>query len=308
MGTHAPVMVQEVLEFLDPRPGKVIVDCTIGSGGHAEAILERMEGKGRIIGIDRDWQALERARQKFAGKPVELVQGNFVELGVIAQRAGIGKAQGFLFDLGLSSEQLEQAERGFSFQQDGPLDMRMDRESPTTCAGLINRLPEEDLARIFREGGEERWAQRLARHIVHSRQRSPINTTLQLAAIITAAIPARERPRKIHPATKAFQALRFAVNDELGALATALLAAVNHSQAASRIVVLSYESRCDGVTKGTFRHLARSCRCPPLLPLCQCEGRPLVRLLTRRPLSPSPEEIARNPRSRSARLRAVEVL
>lgn len=301
-------MVQEVLELLDPRPGKVIVDCTIGSGGHSEALLERMEGQGRIIGIDRDWQALARVKVRFAGKPVELYQGNFGELEVVLDQAAIGTADGFLFDLGVSSELLEQAERGFSFQKEGPLDMRMDQSSPTTAADLINRLPEEQLAQLFREGGEERWARRLARQIALSRRRSPIRTTLELAALITAAIPARERPRKIHPATKAFQALRFAVNDELGALAAAISAAMKRSQAGSRIVVLSYESRNDGVTKGMFRHLASSCRCPPFLPVCQCEGRPLVKRLTPRPLSPSPEETARNPRARSAKLRAVEVL
>ncbi len=308
MREHVPVMVQEVVGFLDPRPGKVIVDCTIGSGGHSAALLERMEGEGRIIGIDRDWQALERARQRFAGKPVELLQGDFGELEVILRKAGIGKADGFLFDLGVSSEQLDDPQRGFSFQKDGPLDMRMDERSPQTAADLINRLPERELSKIFREGGEERWAGRLARQIVQSRQRSQIETTAALVAIVTATIPARERPRKIHPATKAFQALRFAVNGELDALAAALPTAVSHSQTGSHIAVLSYESRSDGVTKGTFRHLARSCRCPPFLPSCKCEGRPLVKILTRRPLRPSPEEIARNPRARSARLRAATVL
>lgn len=294
--------------MLDPRPGEVIVDCTIGSGGHAAAILERMEGAGRLIGIDKDWRALERVRRRFAGGPVELLQGDFGELEVMLNTAGIGKADGFLFDLGVSSEQLEEAERGFSFQQEGPLDMRMDERRPGTAADLINRLPEEELAKVFREGGEERWAGRLARQIVQLRQRSLIRTTAELAALITAAIPARERPRRIHPATKAFQALRFVVNGELGALAAALPTAVSHSQAGSRIAVLSYESCSDGVTKRTVRHLARSCRCPPFLPSCVCEGRPLVKVLTRKPLRPSPEEIARNPRARSARLRAAEVL
>jgi 16S rRNA (cytosine1402-N4)-methyltransferase len=186
--------------------------------------------------------------------------------------------------------------------------MRMNPRSGKTAADLVNRLPEEELAKLFREGGEERWARRLARHIAESRQRSLIKNTAELAALITAAIPARARPRKIHPATKAFQALRYAVNEELASLATALSAAVHRSKVGSRITVLSYESHSDGVTKGWFRHLARSCRCPPFLPTCQCEGRPLVKLLTPRPLVPSDEEIALNPRARSAKLRAAEVL
>lgn len=309
MGEHVPVMVREVLELLDPQPGDTIVDCTIGSGGHAAALLERLAGKGRIIGIDQDWQALARARRRFArlGR-VELLQGNFRELEVMLERAGIGKAEGFLFDLGVSEEQLQEAKRGFSFQKEGPLDMRMDERSPRGAADLINGLPEEKLAEIFREGGEERWARRLARQVAYSRQRARITTTLQLAELIAAAIPARARPRRIHPATKAFQGLRFAVNDELGGLAAALPAAVNRSQSGSRIVVLSYESRSDGVTKGSFRHLARSCRCPPFFPACECEGRPLVKILTRKPLLPSQEEIARNPHARSAKLRAAQVV
>ena len=301
-------MVQEVLEYLDPRPGQTIVDCTLGSGGHSEAILDRMGDQGRLIGIDRDWQALERSRKRLTGRPVELLQGIFSELEVLLDEIGVDKVDGFLFDLGVSSEQLDEGERGFSFNKDAPLDMRMDQRSTVTAADLVNRLSGEELAKLFREGGEERWARRLARYIVTSRQRSPITTTAELAAIITAAIPARERPRRIHPATTAFQALRVAVNEELDALDAALDAAVNRSQTDSRIVVLSYESRSDGVTKGKYRQLARSCRCPPFLPTCQCEGRPLVKLLTRRPVTPSPEEIARNPRARSAKLRAIQVL
>lgn len=301
-------MLREVLEFLDPRPGGIFVDCTIGSGGHTAAIVERVGESGRVIGIDADRQAIERARQRFLGKPVELVHSSFRELEVILEQQGIGAASGFLFDLGVSSEQLDEGDRGFSFQQDAPLDMRMDTRLTETAADLVNRLPEEQLARVLREGGEERWARRLAGQIAQSRQRSRINTTLELAALIAAAIPARERSTRINPATVAFQALRFAVNDEIGALEAALPAAIHHSQPGSSIVVLSYESRSDGVTKGMFRHLAKSCRCPPFLPACQCEGRPLVRLLTRRPLTPSPEEVERNPRARSAKLRAVEVL
>ncbi len=308
MGEHVPALLQEAIELLDPQPGDTIVDCTIGSGGHTAAVLERLEGKGRVIGLDADRQALERCRRRFAGKPVMLVQGNFHELGVMLDSVGVGEAQGFLFDLGVSEEQLQEAERGFSFSREGPLDMRMDEQSPSSAADLIRRLPEEELAEIFREGGEERWARRLARHIAQSRQTSPITTTAQLAALIAAAIPVRAQPRKIHPATVAFQAIRFSVNTELDALAAALPAAINRSQAGSRVVVIAYESRSDGVTKEWFRHLARSCRCPPSLPLCQCEGRPLVRLLTRRPLTPSAEEIARNPHCRSAKLRAAEVL
>jgi 16S rRNA (cytosine1402-N4)-methyltransferase len=305
---HTPVMVREVLEYLDPKPGDTIVDCTFGAGGHTEALLERMQYQGKVIAIDADRQALMLGRERFVDKPVELVQGNFRDLEVILEKTGIGKADGFLFDLGISTEQLEEAERGFSFQKAGPLDMRMDAESDRSAADLVNKLPEEELARIFREGGEERWARRLARHIAQSRQRSKITTTAELAEIIAAAIPARERPGRINPATKAFQALRFVINDEINALVTALPVAISRSNTNRNVVVISYESRSDGVTKGQFRHLARSCRCPPFFPVCQCEGRPLVKLLTRRPVVPTEEEITRNPRSRSAKLRAVKVI
>jgi 16S rRNA (cytosine1402-N4)-methyltransferase len=309
MTRHVPVMVREVVELLNPQPGAILVDGTVGSGGHSEALLEKLGGQGRIIGIDRDEQALARTRDRLARfERVELVQGNFSELEEILDRLQVDTADGFLFDLGVSSEQLEEGERGFSFLKEGPLDMRMNPRSGKTAADLVNRLPEEELAKLFREGGEERWARRLARHIAESRQRSLFKNTAELAALITAAIPARARPRKIHPATKAFQALRYAVNEELASLVPALAAALHRSKVGSRITVLSYESHSDGVTKGWFRHLARSCRCPPFLPTCQCEGRPLVRLLTPRPLVPSDEEIALNPRARSAKLRAIEVL
>jgi len=307
MSQHAPVMVREVLELLDPQPGDVIIDCTIGSGGHAEALLERMEGRGKLVGIDADWQALERTRERFIGNRLNYCREIFENWGDIRQSKDQRSAR-----LPSRPRRFQRTtgggRKGFSFQQDGPLDMRMDERSQKTAADLINSLPEEALAKIFREGGEERWARRLARQIATSRKRSPITTTLQFAAIITAAISARERPRKIHPATKAFQALRFAVNDELGALDAALTAAFSRSKAGSRIAVLSYESRSDGVTKEKFRHLARSCRCPPFLPVCQCEGRPLVRILTPKPLTPSAEEVEINPRARSAKLRAAEVL
>jgi len=298
-------MLREVLEYLRPEPGDVIVDATVGSGGHAAAILERIQPGGRLIGIDRDPQALERVRSRFAGAPVTLVHGNFGDLAQFLDNLGLAAVDGVLFDFGVSSEQLDYAERGFSFREEAPLDMRMDPTSPTTAADLISVLSEAELLRILREYGEERWARRIARRIVTTRQHTPIRTTAALAALVTAAIPPAARSRRIHPATRTFQALRIAVNDELTAISQGLHAAIRRSNSTARIVAISYHSLEDRTVKETFRNLARSCRCPPLSPTCQCGGA-LITVLTRRPVVPSPEEVAGNPRSRSAKLRAAE--
>ena len=305
MGAHIPVMVPQVLEYLNCQPGAVVVDCTFGAGGHTAAILPRIQPGGRVLAIDQDRQAIAAGQRRFAGQPVTFVHGNFRNLEVMPPELKIEAAVAFLFDLGVSWEQLEAPARGFSFQREGPLDMRMNQEVPQTAADLVNRLPAEALERLLREYGGERWARRIAKVIATSRQRSPITTTAQLAALVTAAIPARARPHRIHPATKTFQALRIAVNDELAALQTGLVAAIHHTRAHGRVVVLSYHSLEDGVTKETLRRLARGCQCPPSLPSCACDRRPWVRVLTRKPLRPGPEEIAANPRARSARLRAA---
>jgi 16S rRNA (cytosine1402-N4)-methyltransferase len=302
---HQPVMVNEVLEYLACTPGKVIVDATLGSGGHAAAILERIRPGGRLIGIDRDPEAIERAETRLSrlGR-VTLVNDNYARLEVILSKLGVGAVDGVLIDCGASLEQLTTARRGFSFRLDGPLDMRMDPAQETTAADLVNQLPEQDLARILWDYGGERRARRIAKAIAAARQQQPIITTAQLAATITQAIPLRARPRRLHAATKSFMALRIVVNDELGALRKALHAAIRCTRPHSRIVVLTYHSLEGGETKGAFRQAREGSLCPPF-PSGEV---PRVRILTKKAVKPSAEECRGNPRARSATLRAAERL
>ncbi|HEY3377529.1 MAG TPA: 16S rRNA (cytosine(1402)-N(4))-methyltransferase RsmH [Armatimonadota bacterium] len=305
---HEPVMLREVLEYLNPQPGKTIVDCTTGGGGHALAICQQLGPTGRLIAIEQDADALARARQRLQGYPVTFVHDNFRHLDNIFEFLSVDGVDGLFFDLGVSSFQLETPERGFSFRFSGPLDMRMDQRQTTTAADLVNRMKEEELVRIFLESGYGRWARRLARAIARSRQLTPITSTQQFAALVTATIPVAARS-KIHPATLAFQALRITVNDEVAALHEALVTAARYSNIAARIVVLSYHSLEDGETKRTFHYLAGK----PLPPSNPYEPTPpapprLLQILTKKPLTPSPEEVRRNPRSRSAKLRAAERL
>jgi 16S rRNA (cytosine1402-N4)-methyltransferase len=302
---HDPVMLREVLEYLDPQPGETIVDCTLGGGGHALEICRRLGPTGRLIGIEQDAAALARARTRLQGFPVTFIHDNFRHLDNILSDLSVDGVDGYFFDLGVSSFQLESAERGFSFRFSAPLDMRMDQRQPTTAADLVNRMPEDALMHIFIESGYGRWARRLAKAITASRKLSPITTTTQFADLITANVPAAAHS-KIHPATKAFQALRIAVNDEVAALTDALTVAVHHSNINARIVVLSYHSLEDGETKRTFQYLSGK-RLPPSNPYEIMQPTPprLLQILTKKPLVPSPEEIQRNPRSRSAKLRAA---
>jgi len=304
---HIPVLVKEVLEILRcERPG-IYVDCTVGAGGHARAILSASP-ESRLIGIDRDEEALEIAREnlKEFGDRVILIHDNFINLDRILQETGTGEVDGILFDLGLSSIQLESAERGFSFQKEGPLDMRMDRRESTTAADLINTLPQEELEDLFRRYGEERWARRIATAIVKEREKHPITTTRELVDIIMNAVPQSYKFRRIHPATKVFQALRIAVNKELDNLKEALVKAVHMLKKGGRLCVISFHSLEDRIVKHTFRDLARGCICPPHIPVCVCGRKKLVSLITSRPITPEPEEIQLNPRARSAKMRCVE--
>ncbi|MHB9131286.1 MAG: 16S rRNA (cytosine(1402)-N(4))-methyltransferase RsmH [Armatimonadota bacterium] len=301
---HEPVMLREVLEYLDPQPGETIVDCTLGGGGHALEICRRLGPTGRLIGIEQDADALALAQQRLHGWPALFVKDNFRHLDNIMTQLSVDGADGFLFDLGVSSFQLETPERGFSFRFEAPLDMRMDRSLSTTAADLLNRISEEELFRIFIESGYGRWARRLARVITAQRKQSQLITTTAFAALVAATIPTSHS--KIHPATKAFQALRLLVNDEIGALTTALTAAIHRSNINARIVVLSYHSLEDGVTKRMF-HLHSGKRLPTNNPYEEVTPAPReLAILTKKPLTPSPEEVQRNPRSRSAKLRAAE--
>jgi 16S rRNA (cytosine1402-N4)-methyltransferase len=283
-------MLRETIACLDPRPGQVIVDCTVGEGGHAAAFLERISPGGTLVGIDRDDEALARARDRtmnFSGSRVALARGSFSEVPALLAGLGLDRADAFLFDLGVSTRQLLDPARGFSFRGAGPLDMRMDRREARTAADLVNRLPVPDLERIIRDLGGERWAKRIARAIGWERSRGPIAGTTELAALIAHSVPGRGR---IHPATRTFQALRITLNRELEELRKALPAAWSLLRAGGRICVISFHSLEDGIVKRTLRSWKQ-------------EG--TAELLTKKPLRPSREEERSNPRSRSARLRAA---
>lgn len=304
--THEPVMLNEVLEYLDPQPGKVIVDCTLGGGGHAIEICRRIGDNGRLIGIEQDIDGLNRAKQRLAGYPVTFIHDNFRNLDNILNSLQLEKVDGFLFDLGVSSFQFDKGERGFSFRFDAPLDMRMDQRSSVTAADLVNRMSEEELTAIFIESGYVgRWARQLARAINALRQKSQLNTTAKFSELVAANVPAKHHS-KIHPATLAFQALRIHVNGEIEALITALTAAIRRSNNHARIVVISYHSLEDRETKRTISLLSGKTK-PPSDPFnIDPPVVKLVNVLTKKPLVPTTEETRRNPRSRSAKFRAIE--
>ena len=304
---HVPVMMREVVEGLDIKPDGAYVDATIGAGGHAEAILQRLGSGALLVGIDWDGDAVELARKRLAGygRQVTVCRGNFVDLAAILGGVGIERVDGVLFDLGISSLQLSGAERGFSFQLDGPLDMRMDSRLKLSAETVVNRTPPQELVRLLRRYGEERRAKQIARAIELERRRGAIRTTRQLADIVTTAVGASPRAR-IHPATRTFLALRIAVNDELANVGKGLRAAVGCLKAGGRICVISFHSLEDRAVKKVLAGFARGCTCPPELPTCACGRKPLLRRVVKKPLMPSAEEVERNPRSRSARLRVAE--
>ena len=296
-----------MIAWLAPRPGGAYVDATVGSGGHAEAILERIAPGGKLIGIDRDDEAIAAASQRLTqfGGAVVLVQENYAAIKEVLKRSGLTQVDGVLFDLGASTMQFVRAERGFSFAAEGPLDMRMDRRQRTTAADLVNGLTERELADLIWRYGEERWSRRIARAIVPAR---PLHTTVELAEVVRRVIPRRSWPRGIDPATRTFQALRIAVNDELTNLEKAIPDAAEVLREAGRLCAITFHSLEDRTIKHTFLRLSRGCTCPPGSSACICSGKRWLRILTRKPITPSPDEIARNPRARSAKLRVAERL
>jgi 16S rRNA (cytosine1402-N4)-methyltransferase len=300
-------MLEEVLAWLNPRPGGVYVDATLGAGGHAGAILERIVPEGRLIGIDRDAEALAVAGQRLAryAAAVTLRHANYSAIRAVLADAGIGAVDGIVMDLGASSLQFDAPERGFSFSRPGPLDMRMDRSQPQTAADLVNHLSDVELADVLYKYGEERFARRIARAIVRHR---PLRTTAELADVVGRAVPRRTWPRGIHPATRTFQALRIATNHELDELEQALPDAVGSLREGGRLCAITFHSLEDRLLKHTYLRLSRGCTCPPGSPTCSCGGRRLIRVLTRKPVTPSPAEVAVNPRARSAKLRVAERL
>ncbi|MDW8316292.1 MAG: 16S rRNA (cytosine(1402)-N(4))-methyltransferase RsmH [Anaerolineae bacterium] len=301
---HVPVLLAEVLDLLAPRPGGLYVDATAGGGGHSQALLQRSAPDGRVLSLDADPAAVSRLRTALSpyGQRSVVVHANFRHLAAVARSAGFDAVDGVLMDLGLSSDQLADGGRGFSFLADGPLDMRFDPAQTTTAADLVNGLSEQELADLIYTLGEDRLARRIARAIVAAR---PIRTAGQLAEVIAQAVGRRER---IHPATRTFQALRMAVNDELAALAEALPQAVDLLRPGGRLAVISFHSLEDRTVKQFMQREARGCLCPPSAPVCTCRHRASLRLITRKPVQPGAEEVLRNPRSRSARLRVAEKL
>jgi 16S rRNA (cytosine1402-N4)-methyltransferase len=309
---HLPVLVEEVITMLAPAPGSLQIDATVGGGGHTERILEATNPDGRLLGLDADGAAIARVdgrlRPRFGDRLV-LRRANFREIGDVAPEAGFGAVDGMLFDLGLSSFQLGDADRGFGFRTGGPLDMRFDTSRGVPASELLATLDRTELSALFKRFGEEPQANRIANAIVAARATSPVTTAEELAALIERVAPGNPRVRRrIHPATRDFQALRIAVHAELDALQEGLASAIDLLRPGGRLVVLSYHSLEDRIVKRFFAAERRGCVCPPELPVCVCGRNPRLRLVTRPSLTPTADEIAANPRARSARLRAAERL
>jgi 16S rRNA (cytosine1402-N4)-methyltransferase len=301
-------MPDEALRFLAPRHGGLYVDGTLGGAGHALRILEATSPDGQLIGFDLDEDALKSSGETLRpfGPRVRLIHGNYASLAGKLEELEIEHIDGLLLDLGVSSHQLDTGERGFSFREDAPLDMRMDRSSGATAADLVNSLPEKELARILFEYGEERWAKRIAAFIVTARERGAIRTTGELVDIIKGAVPRGAWEDRLHPATRTFQGLRIAVNNELASLEKVLESGIRALRQGGRVVVISFHSLEDRIVKNSFREFSRGCICPRDFPRCVCNNTALVKVLTRKPVEPGETELAANPRARSARLRAAE--
>jgi len=309
---HLPVMIEEVAAMLAAMPGSLQIDATLGGGGHAERILEASDPDGRLLGLDADGAAIARVRARLAprfGDRLRLRQANFRELAAVGPAEGFGSVDGCLFDLGLSSFQLADAGRGFGIRTGGPLDMRFDTGRGVPAAELLASLDAAELTALFRKYGEEPFAGRIARALVEARRGAPVRTAEELAALIERVAPARAPGRRrVHPATRVFQALRIAVNEELDALEAGLAAALDLLRPGGRLVVLSYHSLEDRIVKRFFQAERRGCTCPPEVPVCVCGRAPRLRLVVSKGLVPGEAEIAANPRARSARLRAAERL
>ncbi len=305
VNNHIPVLLEEVVQLLQPQPGHSFIDGTVGAGGHATAILQATAPNGRLLAFDKDAEAIAFARQQLSsfGDRTTFVQASYASMGQHAPHYNFTAVDGILLDLGLSSRQLDDSRRGFSFMREGPLDMRFDTAQEVTAADLINNLTAEELANIFWRYGEERHSRRLARAIVAQRQQVAFTTTTQLASFIAAETSGRQR---VHPATRIFQALRIAVNDELVDVERGIKAAVSLLKPGGRMAVISFHSLEDRLVKQFFREQSKSCICPPDQPVCTCTVQASLRLITRKVVVATPEEVATNPRSRSARLRVAE--
>ena len=306
---HVSVLLDECIEGLRIRPGGLYLDGTLGRAGHSREIARRLD-TGRLVCIDRDQAALDAAQDRLAGclDKVELIHGNFGDLAELLDGRGLGPFDGMLFDLGVSSPQLDDPERGFSYMHDAPLDMRMDRSEALTAAMVVNEWPQEELKRILWQYGEERYAPQIAAAIARRRADKPIGTTLELVEVIRGAMPAQALRETQHPAKRSFQAIRIAVNDELAAVDRMLQAAVPRLSPGGRLAVISFHSLEDRIVKNALAAFARGCTCPPDFPVCVCGKTPQVRLVNRKPILSGEAELNENPRARSAKLRLAEKL
>lgn len=305
--THIPVMMNEVLQGLKLHDGGLYVDCTMGGAGHSEAILKNCDC--RLIAIDQDDEAIAAGTKRLApyGDRKQIVRSNFSNLAEIGQELGIiGQVDGILMDIGVSSHQLDTAERGFSYMHDAPLDMRMDKSSEFSAYDIVNGYSVDELTKVLYTYGEEKWSKRIAEFIVEARNKKNIETTFELTEIIKAAIPVGAREKDQHPARRSFQALRIEVNQELAVLEKAIDAAVGLLKPGGRLVIISFHSLEDRIVKERFRYLASDCICPPEFPVCRCSKKQEVKIITRKPLVPTKDEEEINPRSRSSKLRIAE--
>ncbi|AUS09350.1 16S rRNA (cytosine(1402)-N(4))-methyltransferase [Laceyella sacchari] len=305
---HVTVLREEAVAGLNLKPDGVYVDCTLGGAGHSRLIAEQLGPSGTLIGLDQDQMALDHAEERLVGVScrLHLVKTNFRHISSAVKGLGFESVDGILFDLGVSSPQLDQGERGFSYHQEAPLDMRMDKEQELSAYQVVNEWPEEELVRILFEYGEEKFSRRIAKMIVKERSKAPISTTLQLVDIIKQAVPAPARRTGPHPARRSFQAIRIAVNDELNAFRDALADSVGLLRPQGRISVITFHSLEDRICKQFFLEEAKGCVCPPTFPVCTCGQTPRLKIITRKPLLPTDKEIERNPRARSAKLRVAE--
>lgn len=307
--SHRSVLLEECIEALSIRPDGIYVDGTAGGGGHSFAIASKLES-GRLIAIDQDEAAIAAASARLAslGERACVVRNNFSNLGDVLDSCGVEKIDGLLLDLGVSSYQLDEAERGFAYQSDAPLDMRMDRRAALTAREVVNTYSEEDLKRILFTYGEERFSARIAARIVERRQKAPIETTGELADLIKSAIPAAARDGGHHPAKRSFQAIRIEVNRELDVILPAIECAVSRMNPGGRIAIITFHSLEDRLVKQAFARLAGGCTCPKDLPICVCGKKPIVKIISKKPILPSEAELEENPRSRSAKLRVAQKL
>ena len=306
---HISVLLNECLEGLAIKEDGTYVDCTLGGAGHSSHILKKLSSKGTLIGIDQDNDALKAAKEKLKNySNVKFVHNNFYNIDSILTSLDIPNVDGILMDLGVSSYQLDEGERGFSYMKDAPLDMRMDRDRDFSAYDVVNTYSEEDLYRIIRDYGEEKKTKRIAKFIVDRRNDKPIETTLELVDIIKAAIPAKARREGPHPAKRTFQAIRIEVNGELAILNKAIEDGVKHLNKGGRMAIITFHSLEDRIVKLKYRELANPCTCPKEFPVCVCGRKPLVKIISRKAIEPSKEEVEENPRSRSAKIRVLEKL